>query len=76
MWTDPADRHIVETDLMVALALGRAATNALLNLSQLSHREMCEALRHELKALEADGDSRAISASAQLRRMLPKAEAL
>jgi hypothetical protein len=74
MWTDPADRHILETDLTVALALARAATTALLNLSPLAQQEIATALERELKALEADGDSRAVSACARLQRMLTKTE--
>jgi hypothetical protein len=69
-----ADRELVEIDLMVALALARASTTALLNLSPLSYREVCAALREELARLQLDGDRAATAASALLRQIIPSAE--
>ncbi len=63
----------VDVDLETALALARASTQALLNLSPLAHREISEALAHEVSELERRGGDCALSAAEAIRPLLPKA---
>jgi hypothetical protein len=62
-----------ELDAQTALSLARAATNALLNLSPLSHREIVAALRDELTHLRSLDDDRAATAADLVAQYLPDA---
>lgn len=66
--------EVLETDLATALALARASTLALLNLSALSHREVSAAMQDELARLELESDSTSEAASALLRQFIPEDE--
>jgi hypothetical protein len=63
----------VDADLATALALARASTQALLNLSPLAHREISQALALEVSELERRGGERDLSAAEAIRPMIPKA---
>ncbi|HEY9234179.1 MULTISPECIES: hypothetical protein [Phenylobacterium] len=63
----------VEVDLATALALSRAATRALLELSPLAHREITAALEHEIKVLERQNDPLSLAAASAVRQYLPEA---
>ncbi|HEX5379426.1 MAG TPA: hypothetical protein VFW47_12675 [Phenylobacterium sp.] len=63
----------VDVDLQTALALARASTQALLNLSPLAHREISDALTHEIGALERRGDPLSLAAANLVRQYLPEA---
>ena len=63
----------VEVELQTALALARASTQALLNLSSLAHREISEALQNEVRDLEQRGDPLSLAAAEAIRPYLPRA---
>jgi hypothetical protein len=63
----------VDVDLHTALALARASTQALLNLSPLAHREINEALATEVAELESRGDPLSLAAANAVRQYLPEA---
>ena len=63
----------VDVDLETALALARASTQALLNLSPLAHREIGQALAHEVSELERRGGESALSAADAIRSLVPEA---
>lgn len=63
----------VEVDLATALALARASTKALLELSPLAHREISAALAHEIATLETQRDPRSVAAAQALKQYLPEA---
>jgi hypothetical protein len=63
----------VEVDLATALALARASTRALLELSPLAHREISAALAHEIDTLETQRDPRSVAAAQALKQYLPEA---
>ena len=63
----------VEVDLATALALSRAATKALLELSPLAHREITAALEHEIDVLERQSDPLSLAAANAVRQYLPEA---
>lgn len=63
----------VDVDLQTALALARASTQALLHLSPLAHREISEALVHEIDVLERRGDPLSLAAANAVRQYLPQA---
>ena len=66
--------HIgVDVDLATSLALARAATRALLELSPLAHREMVAALEHEIEVLERQSDPLSLAAANAVRQYLPEA---
>lgn len=60
-------------ELETALALARASTAALLNLSPLAHREMVAALCHEVAELESRGDARSRAVAQAIRPILEAA---
>lgn len=62
----------VEVDLATALALSRATTRALLELSPLAHREITAALEHEIDVLERQSDPLSLVAANAVRQYLPK----
>ncbi|WP_310539557.1 hypothetical protein [Phenylobacterium sp.] len=72
---DPASTWIVgvEVDLATALALARASTRALLELSPLAHREISSALVHEIGVLETQPDPLSAAAAQALKQYLPEA---
>jgi hypothetical protein len=72
-YTDPeaAWRAAVEIDLQAAIALGRASASAMLALSPLAHREMREALNHEVSSLARWGDPIAEAAAEIVRQSIP-----
>ena len=72
---DPDSTWIVgvEVDLATALALARASTRALLELSPLAHREISAALAHEIDTLETQRDPRSVAAAQALKQYLPEA---
>lgn len=57
----------VEVELHTAMAMARASTQALLNLSPLAHREITEALTAEVGKLERLGDPLSVAAARALR---------
>ena len=63
----------VEVDLATALALARASTRALLELSPLAHREIRSALAHEIDILETQRDPLSVAAAQALKQYLPEA---
>jgi hypothetical protein len=63
----------VDVDLATALALSRAATRALLELSPLAHREITAALEHEIQVLERQSDPLSLAAANAVRQYLPEA---
>lgn len=63
----------VEVDLATALALARASTKALLELSPLAHREISSALAHEIDILETQRDPLSAAAAQALKQYLPEA---
>ncbi len=63
----------VDVDLRTALALARASTQALLNLSPLAHREINDALVGEIQELERRGDPLSLAAANAMRQYLPEA---
>lgn len=63
----------VDVDLHTALALARASTQALLNLSPLAHREINDALVDEIQELERRGDPLSLAAANAVRQYLPEA---
>ena len=63
----------VDVDLHTALALARASTQALLQLSPLAHREISEALAVEIGELERRGDPLSLAAANAVRQYLPEA---
>ena len=63
----------VEVDLQTALALSRAATRALLELSPLAHREITAALRQEIDVLELQSDPLSLAAANAVKQYLPEA---
>ena len=72
---DPDSTWIVgvEVDLATALALARASTKAMLELSPLAHREMSAALAHEIDILETHRDPLSVAAAQALKQYLPEA---
>lgn len=70
---DTAWKVDVEVELQTALALARASTRALLELSPLSHREITQALADEIARLENARDPLSLAAANAVRRHLPKA---
>ena len=70
---DPARLVGIEVDLATALALSRAATRALLELSPLAHREITAALEQEIQALERQNDPLSLAAASAVRQYLPEA---
>lgn len=72
---DPDSTWIVgvEIDLTTALALARASTKALLELSPLAHREISSALAHEIDTLESQRDPLSAAAAEALKQYLPEA---
>jgi hypothetical protein len=71
--TDSAWQLGVDVDLQTALALARASTKALLELSPLSHREITAALADEIARLEAESDPLSLAAANAVKQHLPKA---
>lgn len=67
-WSVAAD-----LDLQTALALAKASTRALLNLSPLAYREISAALAEEIATLKAQGDSRSLATARALEQHLPRA---
>jgi hypothetical protein len=63
----------VDVDLHTALALARASTTALLQLSPLAHREINDALGLEIAELERRGDPLSLAAANAVRQYLPEA---
>ncbi|CAN5559001.1 hypothetical protein BH10PSE5_BH10PSE5_18400 [soil metagenome] len=63
----------VEIDLATALALARASTKAMLELSPLAHREISAALAHEIDVLEIQRDPLSLAAAQALKQYLPEA---
>jgi hypothetical protein len=63
----------VEVDLQTALALARASTQALLQLSPLAHREMTTALADEIAKLERQSNPLSQAAANAVRQYLPEA---
>lgn len=63
----------VDVDLQTALALARASTRALLELSPLSHREITAALEAEIAKLELQRDPLSLAAANAVRQYLPEA---
>jgi hypothetical protein len=63
----------VDVDLHTALALARASTQALLQLSPLAHREINDALVIEIAELERRGDPLSLAAANAVRQYLPEA---
>lgn len=63
----------VEVDLATALALARASTKALLELSPLSHREITAALEQEIQILEQQSDPLSLAAANAVKQYLPEA---
>ncbi|MBR7618132.1 hypothetical protein JKL49_01925 [Phenylobacterium sp. 20VBR1] len=72
---DPESTWIVgvEVDLATALALARASTKAMLELSPLAHREIAAALAHEIDVLEIQRDPLSLAAAQALKQYLPEA---
>jgi len=60
----------VEVELHAAMALARASTHALLQLSPLAHREITTALSEEVGKLERQGDPLSVAAADALRPYL------
>lgn len=63
----------VDVDLQTTLALARASTRALLELSPLSHREITAALEQEIAILEQQRDPLSLAAANAVKQYLPKA---
>lgn len=72
---DPASTRVigVEVDRATALALARASTKALLELSPLAHREITTALEHEIQILEQQRDPLSLAAANAVKQYLPEA---
>ena len=72
---DPESTWVVgiEVDLATALALARASTKALFELSPLAHREISSALAHEIDVLETRHDPLSAAAAQALKQYLPEA---
>jgi hypothetical protein len=72
---DPTSAWLVgvEVDLATAMALARASTRALLELSPLSHREITAALQQEIEALENQSDPLSLAAANAVKKHLPEA---
>ena len=67
---DPSWTIAVEIELHTAMALARASTHALLQLSPLAHREITTALGDEVSKLERRGDPLSVAAANALRPYL------
>ena len=67
------DAPDTDLDLQTALALARASTRALLELSPLAHREITEALAQEIAILEQQSDPLSLAAADAVKQYLPKA---
>ncbi len=63
----------VEVELHTAMALARASTQALLQLSPLAHREITAALSEEVGKLERQGDPLSVAAANAIRPYLAEA---
>ena len=63
----------VEVELHAAMALARASTQALLQLSPLAHREITAALSEEVVKLERQGDPLSVAAANAIRPYLAEA---
>jgi hypothetical protein len=63
----------VEIELHAAMALARASTQALLQLSPLAHREITAALSEEVVKLERQGDPLSVAAANTIRPYLAEA---
>lgn len=63
----------VDVDLQTALALARASTRALLELSPLAHREITAALALEIEILEQHSDPLSLAAANAVKQYLPQA---
>ncbi len=63
----------LEVDLATALALARASTRALLELSPLSYREITTALEQEISILEQQSDPLSLAAANAVKQYLPEA---
>lgn len=74
---DPTSAWLVgvEVDLATAtaMALARASTRALLELSPLSHREITAALQQEIEDLERQSDPLSLAAANAVKKHLPEA---
>lgn len=72
---DPASTRVIgiEVDRATALALARASTKALLELSPLAHREITTALEHEIQILEQQRDPLSLAAANAVKQYLPEA---
>ena len=72
---DPASTWVIgiEVDLATALALARASTKALLELSPLAHREITAALQQEIQILEQQQDPLSLAAANAVKQYLPEA---
>lgn len=72
---DPASTWVIgiEVDLATALALARASTKALLELSPLAHREITAALQQEIQILEQQKDPLSLAAANAVKQYLPEA---
>jgi hypothetical protein len=72
---DPTSAWLVgvEVDLATAMALARASTRALLELSPLSHREITAALHQEIADLERQSDPLSLAAANAVKKHLPEA---
>lgn len=62
-----------QVELQTALALARASTQALLELSPLAHREMLAALAIQVARLEALSDPLSLAAANAIKPYLAKA---
>ena len=62
-----------QVELQTALALARASTQALLELSPLAHREMSAALAIQVARLEALSDPLSLAAANAIKPYLAKA---
>lgn len=71
--TDSAWKVGVDVDLQTALALARASTRALLELSPLAHREIAAALAAEIEILERQNDPLSCAAANAVKQYLPQA---
>lgn len=63
----------IEVELHTAMALARASTQALLQLSPLAHREITAALSEEVSKLERQGDPLSLAAANAIRPYLAEA---
>lgn len=69
----PVRASTAEVELHTALTLARASTQALLNLSPLAHREICDALADEVASLRRQGDARSLATAQAVERYLARA---